>query len=166
MKRFGFDRLFHRQATKEEEATPPRQEVAAPARIKPNPGTTVLIVDDSKTIHVMISKLLTAAGYESLSAFDGESGVELARSHHPALVLMDVVMPGINGFEATRAIRRDPDPQLAAIPVIIISGNAQPTEQFWSAKIGANDFMTKPFNVDELFERIERLLYPQAIEAS
>jgi twitching motility two-component system response regulator PilH len=78
---------------------------------------------------------------------------------------MDVVMPGLNGFHATREIRKDPDPAVAAIPVVIMSGNAQPTEEFWSVKIKANGFIAKPFNEDDLFSRIERLLFPNASEA-
>lgn len=104
--------------------------------------------------------LLPCLGYECLSTFDGGSAVEFARQYKPALILMDVVMPVLNGFQATREIRKDEDPQVANIPVIIMSGNAQPTEELWSVKIKANAFMAKPFNDEELFSRIEKLLYP------
>jgi twitching motility two-component system response regulator PilH len=158
MKRFGLGRFFQRS-----EAPQPRPEVqetaVAGARLKPNPGTTVLVVDDSKTIQVVLTRLLNRHGYETLSAYDGDSAVELAREKKPALVLMDVVMPGLNGFQATREIRRDSDPAVANMPVIIMSGNAQPTEEFWSVKIKANGFMSKPFSDDELFGRIEKLLF-------
>jgi twitching motility two-component system response regulator PilH len=120
-----------------------------------------MVVDDSKTIQVVLTRLLGRHGYETLSAYDGESAVSLARQHKPALVLMDVVMPGLNGFQATRELRRDNDPQVANMPVIIMSGNAQPTEEFWSRKIKANGFMSKPFSDDDLFSRIEKLLFTQ-----
>ncbi|MGM0593978.1 MAG: response regulator [Pseudomonadota bacterium] len=168
MKRFGLGRLFQRnphQQTRREQ--PVRQEppVTKPAtgvtRLKPNPGTTVMVVDDSKTIQVVLTRLLSRHGYETLSAYDGESAIDLARKHKPALVLMDVVMPGQNGFQATRELRRDSDPKIANMPVIIMSGNAQPTEEFWSRKIKANGFLPKPFSDDDLFSRIEKLLFTQ-----
>ncbi len=158
MKNFGLGRFFQRN-TAEEGADSSKDSSPSPSRLKPNPGTTVMVVDDSKTIHVVLNRLLTRNGYETLSAYDGESAIELAREHKPALILMDVVMPGLNGFHATREIRRDSDPEVARLPVIIMSGNAQPTEEFWSIKIKANGFIAKPFADDELFERIEKLLF-------
>jgi len=163
MKGFGFGRLFQRNTVAEvptdgESVEPPVEQ----AHLRPNPGTTVLIVDDSRTIQAVLGRLLSRQGYEILSAYDGESAVALAREHYPSLILMDVVMPGMNGFQATREIRKDHDPKLAATPVLIMSGNAQPTEEFWSVKIKANGFLAKPFDDDELFSYIERLLYPNA----
>ena len=163
IKRFGFNRLCRR----EEEANTSQPEVveqppAEPERLRPNPGTQILIIDDSKTIHVMLSRILRKFGYDTLSAYDGETGLELIATHRPALVLMDVVMPGISGFQATRQIRKNSDQEIARLPVLIISGNAQPTEEYWSQKIGANGFLAKPFDNNELFSRIEGLLYPNA----
>ena len=128
--------------------------------LTPEPGTTILIVDDSRTIHAVLKRQLAGQGYTCISAYDGEGGVELARSHLPALILMDVVMPNLNGFQATREIRKDDNPHIAEIPVIIMSGNAQPSEEVWSVKIKANAFIAKPFGEEELFGNIERLLYP------
>jgi len=162
IKGFGFNRLFKRDGESDDASPEVVKPPVQPDRLKPNPGTRILIIDDSKTIHVMLSKILHRAGYETLSAYDGESGLELVASHHPALVLMDVVMPGISGFQATRAIRKNPDPVIANLPVLIISGNAQPTEEYWSSKIGANGFLAKPFDNNALFDRIEALLYPAA----
>jgi twitching motility two-component system response regulator PilH len=161
LKGFGLGRLFQRNTVVEVPAHGGEVESSAEqGRLRPNPGTTVLIVDDSKTIQLVLGRLLSRQGYEILSAYDGESAVTLTREHHPALILMDVVMPGMNGFQATREIRKDPDPKVSAIPVLIMSGNAQPTEAFWSAKIKASGFLPKPFDDDELFAYIERLLYP------
>ena len=167
IKRFGINRLFGRG---ERESDTPQPEVEkkpapAPDRLQPNPGTQILIIDDSKTIHVMLSKILRKVGYETLSAYDGETGLELIETHRPALVLMDVVMPGMSGFQATRQIRKNPDPEIAKLPVLIISGNAQPTEEYWSEKIGANGFLPKPFDNNDLFDRIEAQLYPNAQSA-
>ncbi len=167
IKGFGINRLFGRGEGGAGESQPEVVErpPAEPDRLKPNPGTQLLIVDDSKTIHVMLSKILRKVGYETLSAYDGETGLELIETHRPALVLMDVVMPGISGFQATRQIRKNPDPEIAGMPVLIISGNAQPTEEYWSEKIGANGFLPKPFDNNDLFDRIEALLYPNAQSA-
>lgn len=164
IKRFGINRLFGRGEGETKEAAPEavEQAPAETGRLQPNPGTQILIVDDSKTIHVMLSRILRKYGYETLSAYDGETGLELIETHRPALVLMDVVMPGISGFQATRAIRKHANPEIASLPVLIISGNAQPTEQYWSEKIGANGFLSKPFDNNELFDRIEAQLYPNA----
>jgi len=162
MKRFGFGRLFRNNEPVAGASHEP-EEVKAPTvnevRIKPNPGTTILVVDDSKTIQVVLTSMLTQHGYETLSAYDGDQALELTREQKPALVLMDVVMPGMNGFQATREIRRDADPSVSSIPVIIMSGNAQPTEEFWSVKIKANGFIPKPFSNEELLSRIENLLF-------
>lgn len=165
MKGFGISRFFQRSPIEAREQIPPsssdlvEEKVPVSGRLRPNPGTTVLVVDDSKTIQVVLTRMLSQYGYETLSAYDGERAVALTREHKPALVLMDVVMPGMNGFQATREIRRDLDPEIAAIPVIIMSGNAQPTEEFWSIKIKANGFIAKPFSDDELLERIEGQLF-------
>lgn len=159
---FGLRRLFER--SHRQPAQPPAKPQPSSGRLKPNPGTSILIVDDSKTTQVVLARMLGQQGYETLAAYDGESGLELARSKRPALILMDVVMPGITGFQATRQLRRDPNAAVAHIPVIIMSGNEQATEQFFSVKIGANDFMTKPFTADGVFRRIEKILYPHARE--
>jgi twitching motility two-component system response regulator PilH len=125
-------------------------------RIDAREGTRVLIIDDSKTIVAAVRKFLRSAGYETLEALDAEAGLELMRAHKPDLVFLDIVLPGMNGFAALRAIRRDP--ALRDTPVIMMSGNEQAMEQFFGTRIGADDFMKKPFSRYEIFFRIERLL--------
>lgn len=124
-------------------------------------GTRVLVVDDSPTIVAALRKILRSARYEALEAGDAESGLELARSAQPELIFLDIVLPGMNGFAALRTMRRDP--VLADTPVIMISGNEQATEQFYANRIGADDFMKKPFSRFEVFARIERLLDAERI---
>lgn len=126
------------------------------ARVNAREGTRVLIVDDSKTIVTALRKFLRSAGYETLEALDAESGLEQLREHKPDLIFLDIVLPGMNGFAALRAIRRDPATR--DIPVIMMSGNEQAMEQFFGTRIGADDFMKKPFSRYEIFFRIERLL--------
>lgn len=125
-------------------------------RIDAREGTRVLIIDDSRTIVTALRKFLRSAGYETIEAMDAEMGLTLMREHRPELVFLDIVLPGMNGFAALRAIRRDP--QLRDIPVIMMSGNEQAVEQFFGTRIGADDFMKKPFSRYEIFFRIERLL--------
>ena len=124
-------------------------------------GTRVLIVDDSPTIVAALRKILRSQKYEVIEAGDAETGLELAKSQAPELIFLDIVLPGMNGFAALRLMRRDP--QLAQIPVIMISGNEQATEQFYANRIGADDFMKKPFNRYEVFARIEQLLNEENI---
>ena len=119
-------------------------------------GTRVLLVDDSPTIVALLRKLLRQNGYETLEAGDAETGIELARSEQPDLIFLDIVLPGMNGFAALRALRRDP--LTKTIPIIMISGNVAATEQFYVQRIGADDFMKKPFSRAEVFSRIEILL--------
>ena len=125
-------------------------------RVNAREGTRVLIVDDSPTIVAMLRKLLRQNGYDTLEAGDAEKGLELARSEKPDLIFLDIVLPGMNGFAALRQLRRDPI--TIRTPVIMISGNEQATEQFYAQRIGADDFMKKPFSRSEVFTRIENLL--------
>jgi twitching motility two-component system response regulator PilH len=125
-------------------------------RVDAREGTRVLIIDDSKTVVSAIKKLLRSVGYETLEAFDAETGLGMIHEHSPELIFLDIMLPGMNGFAALRMIRRDP--LTRDIPVIMMSGNEQAMEQFYGSRIGADDFMKKPFSRDELFFRIDALL--------
>ena len=125
-------------------------------RVNARPGTRVLIVDDSATIVAALRKILRSAGYVTLEAADAESGIEVARQELPELIFLDIVLPGMNGFAALRHMRKDAS--TLHIPIIMISGNEQATEQFYADRIGADDFMKKPFSRYEVFARIEHLL--------
>ncbi|MEP6897807.1 MAG: response regulator [Rhodanobacter sp.] len=119
-------------------------------------GARMLVVDDSPTIRAVLGKMLGQEGYAVLKACDGHRAIELARSEQPALIFLDVVMPGMNGFTVLRKLRHDP---LARdIPIIMISGNQQATEQFYVQRYGADDFMKKPFGRDEICQRIGQLV--------
>ena len=130
-------------------------------RLNTHKGRRVLIVDDSPTIIAALKKILRSAGCVTLEALDAESGLELLRREMPDLVFLDIVLPGMNGFAALRLMRRDPQTQ--GIPVIMISGNEQATEQFYAKRIGADDFMKKPFSRHEVFARIESLVDAQKL---
>ncbi len=130
-------------------------------RANARPGTRVLIVDDSTTIVAVLRKMLQQNGYQTLEAYTAEEALELARDLQPDLIFLDIVLPGMDGFAALRALRRDPVTR--TVPVIMISGNAQATEQFYVQRIGADDFMKKPFSRAEVFVRIERLLDDEGV---
>ena len=119
-------------------------------------GATALIIDDSPTVVAVLRKILRSAGYVTKDAGDAERGLAMIAEAKPDLIFLDIVLPGMNGFGALRAIRKDPSTQ--DIPVVMISGNEHATEQFYANKIGADDFMKKPFSRFEVFAHIELLL--------
>jgi twitching motility two-component system response regulator PilH len=115
----------------------------------------ILIVDDSPTDLHLLSGMLTKHGYNVVPAVTGEEAVEKAKTEQPDLVLMDIVMPGMNGFEATRTISRDPE--TSSIPVIIVSTKGQETDRVWGLRQGAKDYMVKPLDEKLLIEKIQAL---------
>ena len=115
----------------------------------------VLIVDDSATDTHLLTGLLKKNGYTVLTATTGEEGVAKAKKEKPDLILMDIVMPGMSGFEATRSISKDPE--TAKIPVIICSTKGQETDKAWGLRQGAKDYLVKPVNEKVLIEKIKAL---------
>ncbi|MCW8876705.1 MAG: response regulator [Kangiellaceae bacterium] len=116
----------------------------------------ILIVDDSPTeIHVL-STILESNGYQVVTAESGESGVSVAKEELPDLVLMDVVMPGLNGFQATRQLKKDP--ATAHIPVVIVTTKDQETDKIWGMRQGAKDYLTKPVEEGNLINTIQAIL--------
>lgn len=113
---------------------------------------TILVVDDSATERHIIGEILTKAGFSVTFAQDGEAGVAQAKLQKPDLILMDVVMPGLNGFQATRAISKDADTQ--HIPIIICTTKDQETDRVWGIRQGAKDYILKPVNGSELLQKI------------
>lgn len=115
----------------------------------------ILIVDDSPSQLLGIQRIVEKLGHETITATDGAAGVEAAKSNLPDLVLMDVVMPNLNGFQATRTLKRDSATQ--HIPVILVTTKDQDTDRMWGMRQGACAYITKPFSEDELSEVIERV---------
>ncbi len=113
---------------------------------------TILIVDDSPTERHVLNDLLTKAGFKVIASDNGEDAIRKAKLAHPDLILMDVVMPGLNGFQATRAISRDPDTQ--RIPIIMCTSKSQETDKIWGLRQGARDYVVKPVDRDELLTKI------------
>ncbi len=115
----------------------------------------ILIVDDSPTERHVLNDMLTKAGFEVVASDNGEDAIQKARQLKPDVILMDVVMPGLNGFQATRAISRDPDTR--GIPIIICTSKSQETDKIWGMRQGARDYVVKPVNRDELLAKIAAL---------
>jgi twitching motility two-component system response regulator PilH len=116
----------------------------------------VLVVDDSATEIFQFKDILENLGHEVITAENGSEGVEKAISHLPDLVLMDVVMPGMNGFQATRKICKGAETK--HIPVVIVSSKDQETDKVWGVRQGAKGYITKPVDRQELISVINKLL--------
>ncbi len=116
----------------------------------------ILIVDDSPTEVRKVSSILEKHNHEVLKADNGADGVALARAELPDLVLMDVVMPSLNGFQATRQLARTPG--TSTIPVVIITTKDQETDRVWGARQGAKGYLVKPVTEDDLVKTINDLL--------
>lgn len=115
----------------------------------------VLVVDDSPTERHVLTNFLSQNGFEVAVAENGEQAIVRAKEVMPDLILMDVVMPGVNGYQATRTLTRDEATH--NIPVIMCTSKDQPTDKLWGMRQGALDYMIKPINLDELLERIRKL---------
>jgi twitching motility two-component system response regulator PilH len=116
----------------------------------------ILIVDDSPTDVRVLSAMLERAGFQTITAGTAEDGIVRARQERPDLILMDVIMPGMNGFQATRTLSKDPD--TSSIPVIIVTTKNMETDRIWGMRQGAKDFVSKPPNERDLVARIQNLL--------
>ncbi|TNF39104.1 MAG: response regulator, partial [Gammaproteobacteria bacterium] len=129
-------------------------------------NVTVLIVDDSRTQLFAMEKILKSAGINTITAENGKQGILMARHKKPDLILMDIVMPEINGFQATRYLSRQTD--TANIPIIIISGSTQESDKAWGLKLGAKDYMKKPVDKALLLNKIAYWLRnsPRAIPST
>jgi len=112
----------------------------------------ILIVDDSPTEAHVLKGMLEKHGFEVETAENGTEGIERAKELKPDLILMDVVMPGLNGFQATRQLTKDPETK--DIPVIIVTTKDQETDRVWGMRQGARDFLTKPVAEKTLMEKI------------
>ena len=123
---------------------------------KGNMMARILIVDDSPSQLMGICRIVEKLGHEALTAEDGAAGVEAAKRELPDLILMDVVMPNLNGFQATRSITREPTTQ--HIPVVLVTTKDQETDRMWGMRQGAKAYITKPFSETDLAEVISQVM--------
>ena len=123
----------------------------------------VLIADDDEDILQLIAFRLERAGYDIVQARNGKQALRLALDLLPALAVLDVMMPGLDGYEVTRELRRNP--ATSATPVILLTARAQATDVAGGMAAGADDFVKKPFDARDLMERVDRLLRPRLLAA-
>ncbi len=119
-------------------------------------GGTVLVVDDSPTEQHVLKNILEKAGFLVEVASDGEEGIQQAKRLKPKLILMDVVMPVLNGFQATRKLSEDAE--TAGIPVIMVTTKDQETDKRWGLRQGAEDYLVKPVSAQDLLQRVRAVL--------
>ena len=115
----------------------------------------VLVVDDSPTELHLLTGYLMNNGFDAVTASSGEEALRVVRDERPDLILMDIVMPGMNGFETTRLLTRDPE--TAEIPVVMISSKDQETDKIWGKRQGATDYLVKPVVESVLIKKIKSL---------
>lgn len=116
----------------------------------------ILIADDSPTEIYILTKILEKHNHSIVTAGDGEQAIEMAKEHKPNLILMDIVMPKLNGFQSTRRLSKDPETE--DIPVIIVSSKNQETDKLWGMRQGAKGYLGKPVEENELIDEINKLL--------
>ncbi|HEY8010701.1 MAG TPA: twitching motility response regulator PilH [Rudaea sp.] len=116
----------------------------------------ILIVDDSPTQLLSLKRIVEKLGHGVLTAADGAAGVEIAKREIPDLILMDVVMPNLNGFQATRTIARDA--KTSHIPVVLVTTKGQDTDKVWGMRQGAKAYVTKPIDEKALAQTIRTIL--------
>lgn len=118
--------------------------------------TLVLIVDDSPTEQHVFCKALEQRGYDTVVASDGEEAITMAEQVRPEVIVMDVVMPGMNGFQATRRLARNP--ATTGIPIVIVSGKGQETDRIWGLRQGASQYLVKPVSEQQLVAAVAAAL--------
>ena len=119
------------------------------------PVRKILIVDDSPTERQFLLEALSKAGYECVTAENGDEAIAKSKTENPDLILMDVVMPGTSGYQATRAITRDDATK--HIPVIMCTSKNQDADRIWGMRQGAREYMTKPIAAKALLAKIAAL---------
>jgi twitching motility two-component system response regulator PilH len=115
----------------------------------------ILVVDDSSTDRFYLTEMLETAGFQVVALESGEACVEKAAGIKPDLIIMDIIMTGLSGFQATRSLCKDP--ATANIPIILCSGKLQVTDLSWAAKMGAKDCIQKPISLADLKDRLSKL---------
>ena len=114
-------------------------------------GKRVLIVDDEKAIVDILEFNLQRDGYETLKAYDGPEGLRMARDENPDLLLLDIMLPGMDGFEVCRTLRGEGND----VPIVMITAREEETDKVFGLEIGADDYVTKPFSMRELLARVK-----------
>lgn len=124
---------------------------------------TILVIDDSVAERVNLRKVLEGAAINVMEAHDGENGIKAAKAQMPQLILMDVVMPGVNGFQATRAIKKDP--VTAHIPIIMVTTKDRDPDRENAKDNGASGYIVKPISAQVVLSTIEKIWADRKVPA-
>jgi DNA-binding response OmpR family regulator len=117
---------------------------------------TILVADDEEDLRELVAYRLTRSGYEVVAAVDGQEALELAREQRPDLMVLDVMMPRLDGYELTRRVRAEDS--LRSVPVILLTARSQESDVSRGFEVGADDYLRKPFSPDELVARVRAVL--------
>ncbi|MEO6068155.1 MAG: response regulator [Gemmatimonadota bacterium] len=112
----------------------------------------ILVIEDDLDQRKLLERVLTGAGYRVLTAADGEAGIAAVAAVRPALILLDVMMPKMNGYQTCRALRQNPE--TAKLPIVMLTSKDQPADQFWAEEVGADVFLHKPVDIPLLLDTI------------
>ena len=115
----------------------------------------VLVIEDDPDQRRLLERMLVGSGWRVATAPDGESGLDAAKSSPPDAIVLDVMMPRLNGFQTCRQLKSDP--ATAKIPVVICTSKDQPADQYWATEVGADAFLAKPIDIGRLIQMLERL---------
>jgi twitching motility two-component system response regulator PilH len=118
-------------------------------------ANVILVIEDDPDQRRLMERTLTTSGYRILTASDGQTGLESALALQPKLIILDVMMPRMNGYQTARALKQNP--ATAAIPILMVTTKQEPADQFWSSQVGADGFLTKPVDIAELIKVVGRL---------
>lgn len=134
----------------------PESPAAAPQYIPEGRMAKILVVDDSAVDRMAMIGPLQKHGYSVVVAADGKQALEQLERERPDLMLLDVIMPGVNGFQLCRDLRRDP--RYARLPIVLVTSKNQPADRHWGMKQGASDYLPKPFTAEQLVATVRRLV--------
>jgi len=112
----------------------------------------ILIVDDSQTDLIHLKQILDEAGYQTVTANSGEEALTVARSEHPSMVFLDIVMEGKDGYHTCRELHKDPE--LSSTPVVMVTSKKQPADKMWASKQGASAFISKPYTNEQILDQV------------
>lgn len=118
----------------------------------------ILVVDDERDITETLSFMLKARGYDVLESYDGEDGLKCAKEHNPDLIILDVMMPKINGYKIARLLKYDN--KYKHIPIIMVTARGQETDKLIGEETGADEYITKPFEFEEVLDAVNKYLEP------
>lgn len=118
-------------------------------------ANVILVIEDDPDQRRLMERTLATSGHRILTASDGQTGVETALAIQPKLIILDVMMPRMNGYQAARTLKQNP--LTAAIPILMVTTKQEPADEFWASQVGADGFLTKPVDIAALIQAVNSL---------